>query len=397
MTDFSESLRDRAVALAKARCHDHVSAEHVIGSLLATPSVLVAVDLDPASIPDVVGPAGTAIEPPRCTEDAERLIAECTDPNRAAEVLVRELTTREVDAHVRSAGGVTQAASEVGAGGQTLDEALAELDSLIGLEAVKYEIRALAALHGLNAERASRGMSTVAVGLHLVFTGNPGTGKTTVARLVAAIYRGLGILPKGHLVEVQRADLIAGFVGQTALKVQAVADSAMGGVLFIDEAYALSSGSDQDYGQEAIATLVKIMEDRRDQFAVIAAGYSAEMGRFIESNSGLRSRFQRFVEFPDYSDEELVAIFERIAASHGIGVPTDVQQRLREHFATASPDIRVGNGRFARNTFEIMYAQMALRASGDGNIEDAEIRDFVSADVPVMAPAEVEQPAAGYL
>jgi len=397
VTDFSESLRDRAIALAKERCHPEVSGDHVIGALLATPSVIVVLNVDPAAVPDVIGPHGDAIDPPSVSGDAERVIAECPDAAAAARVLVRELAQRGVRAGVHTSrvpGGVAPSPS---GDEPTLEDALAELDALVGLDAVKHEIRALTALHGLNGERASRGMSTVPVGLHLVFTGNPGTGKTTVARLVASIYRGLGILPKGHLVEVQRADLIAGFVGQTALKVAAVADSAMGGVLFIDEAYALASGSDQDYGQEAIATLVKIMEDRRDQLAVIAAGYSTEMERFVRSNSGLRSRFQRFIDFADYSDSDLVEIFVKLAGSHGIGVPPEVRERLEDHFAGAPPEIRVGNGRFARNTFEGMYARMALRASSDDIITDAEIRDFVVADVPSPSSAHGETSMPGYL
>lgn len=279
----------------------------------------------------------------------------------------------------------------------SLEAALDALDELIGLESVKQEVRLLAARHRLNVERSERGMESVPVSLHLVFTGNPGTGKTTVARVVAEIYRGLGLLPKGQLVEVQRADMIAGFVGQTALKTQALLQTAMGGVLFIDEAYSLSNGSDQDYGQEAVATLVKMMEDHRDEVAVIAAGYSREMTQFVQSNSGLKSRFQKFIEFPDYETKELVAIFVSLAETNGIKVSEDVRAGLDNFFSSAAMELRVGNGRFARNIFEDMYARMALRAGADDQISDSEIAGFVVSDIPIAIDGAEPPETPGYL
>ena len=191
-------------------------------------------------------------------------------------------------------------------------ELLAELDELVGLKAVKDEVKLVANLIQIENLRKERGLPIADQSRHLVFTGNPGTGKTTVARMLAQIYRTLGVVEKGHLVESDRSGLVAGFVGQTAIQVKQVLESAIGGVLLIDEAYALARGDERDFGQEAIDTIVKLIEDHRDEVVVIAAGYPDEMHTFIESNPGLRSRFPKTIFFPDYTDDELVAIFESL-------------------------------------------------------------------------------------
>jgi SpoVK/Ycf46/Vps4 family AAA+-type ATPase len=260
---------------------------------------------------------------------------------------------------------------------------LAELDALVGLGAAKASVRRLIAVQRLNAERKAQGLPEVSGSHHVVFTGPPGTGKTTVARLLGKLYGAIGVVSKGHLVEASRADLVAGYVGQTALKVQAVVDKALGGVLFIDEAYSLANGDSQDFGEEAVATLVKLMEDHRDDLAVIVAGYPAEMRTFIDSNPGLRSRFTHYVDFPDYSTDELVQIFRVMAAEAKLELSPDVLTALPGLVTTARTRENFGNARWVRSLFELSFANMAQRAVADERIEPAELGLLTAADLPV--------------
>jgi SpoVK/Ycf46/Vps4 family AAA+-type ATPase len=256
------------------------------------------------------------------------------------------------------------------------------------MQEVKNQLIQLMHMHQLNLRREEDGLSSVPVGLHLVFTGNPGTGKTTVARLVAELYRALGLLPRGHLVEVQRADLVGGYVGQTALKVKQTVKSAMGGILFIDEAYSLASRD--DFGSEAVSTLVKMMEDHRDKLSVIVAGYKQEMEYFISSNTGLRSRFQRYISFRDYEPFELTDIFALECKQHKIELSPEIRDELLKLFSNLPSDERNGNGRTARNFFEIMYARMASRVGEDGVITQDELDEgFTVEDIPeIQLPEE---------
>ena len=229
-------------------------------------------------------------------------------------------------------------------------------------------------------------MPVIETSHHLVFTGNPGTGKTTVARLLSQIYHAVGVVTEGHLVETDRSKLVAGFVGQTALKTQTALDSALGGMLLIDEAYALARGGDNDFGLEAIDTLVKFMEDHRDDVAIVAAGYPAEMTEFIDSNPGLKSRFTRTISFADYSEDELVRIFLQLGEENQYQLSDDALQRVR-HFIGVEPRTRgFGNARYVRNLFETAIAHQAVRLAPLTDPSDEQLTTLTADDIaPVDA------------
>ena len=274
-----------------------------------------------------------------------------------------------------------------------LEELLAELDELIGLEEVKEEVRLVAALLEVQNLRQERGLPGLETSRHLIFTGNPGTGKTTVARLLAQIYRTLGVVERGHLVETDRAGLVAGYVGQTSTKVTEVFDRADQGVLVIDEAYALVRGSESDFGREAIDAIVKLVEDRRDRVVVIAAGYPDEMQAFVEANPGLRSRFPRTIDFPDYTTDDLVAIFRAICEK-GHYVPSDeALEAVRARLDAVPRSKGFGNGRLVRNLFEAAVARQARRIVDLDPPTDDDLLMLLPEDLPDEAPDEA--PGAG--
>lgn len=268
---------------------------------------------------------------------------------------------------------------------KSLQELLNELNSLIGLDDVKQDVQSLINLVQIRRIREKRNLKQQPISLHLVFMGNPGTGKTTVARLLARIYNKIEVLSQGQLVEVDRSGLVGGYVGQTALKVQDVVKSAIGGILFIDEAYSLTSNKDgNDYGQEAIDTLLKAMEDHRDNLIVIVAGYTNLMEDFLESNPGLKSRFNKYLYFKDYTPEELYAIFEKMCKGYKFNITDEAQEYVKDYFEKRYiyRNENFANGRDVRNFFEKALIRQADRLSNKGNnLTDEELSELTLSDI----------------
>ena len=268
---------------------------------------------------------------------------------------------------------------------EKLEDLLAELNALTGLKGVKDDVSSLINLLKIRKIRRERNMKDIPVSMHLVFTGNPGTGKTTVARLLARIYHSLGALSKGQLVEVDRSELVGGYVGQTAMKTQEVTDSALGGVLFIDEAYALTAGKDkQDFGYEAVDTLLVEMENHRDDLAVIVAGYPEPMKEFLQSNPGLKSRFNKFIDFPDYTPDELFEIFDGMVTKSGYKLSEDAIKKAKRIFSDlyAFRDENFANGRTVRNFFEKVMVRQANRLASLEELTNEQLEALEADDLP---------------
>ena len=272
---------------------------------------------------------------------------------------------------------------------ENIEDLKQELAGYIGLDAVKKEVETLINLVTVQKLRKENGLPVNDLSLHMVFSGNPGTGKTMIARLMARIYKSLGILSKGQLVEVDRGGLVAGYVGQTAIKTAEVIEKAKGGVLFIDEAYALTTRGGNDYGQEAVDTLLKAMEDNRDDLIVIVAGYTELMEEFVHSNPGLESRFNRFLHFPDYTIDEMMAIFDMRCSQSGYALAEDARPILRELLKLGSLDIKgFGNARGVRNLFERAVTAQANRLAADADITKEDLMTLTADDLRACSTAE---------
>jgi len=264
----------------------------------------------------------------------------------------------------------------------SLEVTLKELEELVGLSDIKNEVKSLINFAKVNEIRKEKGLPTVSLSLHSVFFGPPGTGKTTIARLISKSFKSLGILKKGHLVETDRSQLVAGYVGQTAIKTKQVLDKALDGVLFIDEAYSLSN--DDEFGKEAIDTILKYMEDNRDRLIVIVAGYENEMGNFINSNPGLKSRFNKYFSFPNYSGSELLDILLRITTKNKFNMSEDATSKLTYiiNDAIFAEGKQFGNARYVRNLYEKIVQNQFMRVSQIENIEEEHLSEITISDLP---------------
>lgn len=267
---------------------------------------------------------------------------------------------------------------------RALSDLLSDLNGLVGLDNVKSKVNDLIAYQSIQKQREKLGLKIPKSTLHLAFTGNPGTGKTTVARIVGRIYKKIGLLSKGHFVEVSRTDLIAGYQGQTALKVKKVIESAKGGVLFIDEAYSITENEHSDsYGRECLTELTKALEDYRKDLVVIVAGYTEPMKTFFKSNPGLKSRFNTFIEFNDYSEKELEFILLQMCKNDDYSLSVDALAKVKEFFkkAVAEPKEQFANGRFVRNVYETLIMNQARRLSKIPNLLLQDLKEIQKEDV----------------
>jgi SpoVK/Ycf46/Vps4 family AAA+-type ATPase len=343
---------DALAAVSEAACHLGVPTPRVVGNAslaAAAQHAAVAAPAGPAEAPATT-PGGTG-------EDETEALDPATRGEAEAEKAVEDATEPEP---------------------KSLEELLAELDALTGLTEVKAEIHRQVAVLRVEALRSEAGLKAPTITRHLVFVGNPGTGKTTVARLVGGIYRALGLLEKGQLVEVDRSELVAGYLGQTAMKTAEVVASAEGGVLFIDEAYSLTG---DQYGTEAVDTLVKEMEDKRDRLVVVVAGYPDPMAMFVAQNPGLASRFRTTIEFADYTDDELVDIFTGLANGADYDVSEDCLRRFRTLLSVTPRGPTFGNGRFARNMLEAAIGRHAWRLRDVEQPSVRQLRELVADDL----------------
>jgi len=381
---LQELLASRAISVAKYLGHSAAEEGHVMVAIAETV-------LDPdvryergrelrAKLP----PAGDSIKLPELAKSAEQLIKRCKDEEAAIAILDPDKSVEPRKFAVAD-GSDEEPRSSVSdlQPKRAPSDLLKDLDGLVGLSAVKQQLRKVISVVEANRVRIEAGDQAVPQSLHLVFTGNPGTGKTTVARLVAQLYGATGALKGTKFKEATRADLIAQYVGHTAQQTERVIRAVKPGVLFIDEAYSLTPSHHGDFAEECVATMVKSMEDYRSEFAVIAAGYKEEMKTFVNSNPGLRSRFQTFIHFDDYTASELLEIYRRFAQEANISLDEGVAEKATTAIESARGREGFGNARFVRSLWEESFANMAVRAAEDGVTTSEELRKIQPEDVPV--------------
>ena len=317
----------------------------------------------PAGRPVTDKPKAPAKKPALSEDDA---VKNAQDALSEAKNLLRDMDEQLA---IPAGPGGSDGGAEAEAPQEPEKDPMEELDQLIGLESIKSDVKELMDFVKIQKMRKDQGLKSVPVSLHLVFTGNPGTGKTTVARIIGRLYKQIGVLSKGQLVETDRSGLVAGFVGQTALKTQEKIKAAMGGVLFIDEAYALTSNEQDTFGQESVDTILKAMEDHRDDLVVIVAGYTAPMEKFINSNPGLKSRFNKYIEFPDYTTDELEQIFYMNCEKYDYVVEEEVKHQIRSLIVLRKLQQleNFANAREIRNMFEEIITNQARRVAAMEN------------------------------
>ena len=401
-----DHLRDGALTAAKAWAHTYAEPRHVGFAIVRHFAGSPAADAFRERAEASLAPRGMSLKTPVLTEEATELIESIGSQEDAlaslSEIFGPASSGSDAPGTAATAAGVAAASElelsveEGPSEGESVQDVLAELDRLIGLGAVKEQVQRVIAVVQANRARASAGLATVDPGLHLVFTGAPGTGKTTVARLIARLYAAAGALPGSRFVEVDRSHLVGGYVGKTAMKTSDVVKRAVPGVLFIDEAYSLTPSHESDYGAEAISTLVKAMEDHRHELAVIVAGYGEEMSDFLASNPGLQSRFKTVIHFPDYEADELVQIFAQFVDETGLRIPREALDKAGDLFAKVADRSNFGNARFARSLFERAYARMALRAAEDGQMEMDELMELSVDDIAWKEPDESKDRPIGF-
>ena len=379
-------LASRAISVAKGLSHTEVLRGHVLVAIAET--VLDEHLRYERSKPlrEALPPRGTSIKVPTIADEAAALITQCSDARAALEILDGAAPS---GASAGSFAAATEGQPEAATPAPDAEEKshsaadlLAELDALVGLEGVKKQLRKVISVVEANRVRADAGAKAVPQSLHLVFTGNPGTGKTTVARIVAKMYGATGALKGQKFREATRSDLVAPYVGQTSLQTDRVLQSVRPGVLFIDEAYSLKPSHHGDFAEEAVAAMVKGMEDYRAELAIIVAGYKEEMGEFVQSNPGLRSRFQTFIQFDDYGHADLLEIYRRFAHDANIRLAVGVNERVTTAIRSAAEQPGFGNARFVRALWEESYANMAVRAASDGETTSSELEEILPVDVP---------------